>query len=197
NFTKEKSAKLDRVENKVDSVDIELEGARRRIADLERDKDKLKEDMNYVQSQSNRNNLIFGNIPEETGETPARSEQIMREFIIDKLKLAKEIVCVSRLHRMGQKQSQPDGRGATGNGNDRKHRSIVGKFCFFGEREQVRSNSRHLRGTDFYVSEQFPPEVAAKRRRLFKRVKEEKPAGRRAWVSYDTLYIDGRPVKEA
>ncbi|KAH3792245.1 hypothetical protein DPMN_145736 [Dreissena polymorpha] len=34
-------------------------------------------------------------------------------------------------------------------------------------------------------------EVAAKRRRLFKRVKEEKQAGRRAWVSYDTLYVEG------
>ncbi|KAH3898163.1 hypothetical protein DPMN_022382 [Dreissena polymorpha] len=81
-FTNEISDKVNRVEHKVDSVDIELEGARRRIADLERDKDKLKEDMNYVQSQSMRNNLIFGNISEVQDETPAKTEQIVREFIV-------------------------------------------------------------------------------------------------------------------
>ncbi|KAH3896980.1 hypothetical protein DPMN_021163 [Dreissena polymorpha] len=58
-------------------------------------------------------------------------------------------------------------------------------------------NDKNLKGSQFYVTEQFPQEVAAKRRRLFKRVKEEKQAGRRAWVSYDTLYIEGRPVKDA
>ena len=58
-------------------------------------------------------------------------------------------------------------------------------------------SSKNLRGTPFYVTEQFLPEVAAKIRLLFRRVKEEKQAGKRAWVSYDTLYVDGRPIKDA
>ncbi|XP_052778715.1 uncharacterized protein LOC128216180 [Mya arenaria] len=146
-----------------------------------------------------RNNLIFGNIPEEEGETPARTERIVRDFIVDKLKVAREAVDnmrFERVHRMGQKQNQAGRSGAAGSANT-KPRSIVGKFCFFGDREQVRSNSRNLSGTNLYVTEQFPPEVAAKRRRLFRRVKEEKQAGRKAWVSYDTLYVDGKQVKEA
>ncbi|KAH3823497.1 hypothetical protein DPMN_125302 [Dreissena polymorpha] len=77
-FTKEISGKVNRVEHIVDSVDIEFEGARRRIADFERDEDKLKEDMNYVQSQGMRDNLIFGSIPVEQDEAPARTEQIAR-----------------------------------------------------------------------------------------------------------------------
>jgi len=59
------------------------------------------------------------------------------------------------------------------------------------------ATSKNLRDTQFYVSEQFPPEVAAKRRRLFRKVKEEKLAGRKAWVSYDTLLVDGKPVRDA
>ncbi|KAH3724416.1 hypothetical protein DPMN_050232 [Dreissena polymorpha] len=102
-----------------------------------------------------------------------------------------------RVHRMGQKQNQSAGRGTTGDRNKQRHRSIVFKFCFFSDREQVRGSSRILKGSQFYVTEQFPQEVAAKRRRLFQRVKEEKQVGRRAWVSYDTLYIEGRPVKDA
>ncbi|WAR26646.1 F26-like protein [Mya arenaria] len=96
---KENSVKLNRVEHKVDSVDIELEGARKRIADLERDKDKLKYDMNYVQSQTMRNNLIFGNIPEDVNETPAKCDEIVREFIEKNLKIAKETVANMRFER--------------------------------------------------------------------------------------------------
>ena len=66
----------------------------------------------------------------------------------------------------------------------------------FGDREKVRGNSKNFKGTQFYVSEQFPPEVAAKRRRIFRKVKE-RLAGRKAWVSYDTLYVDGKPVRDA
>lgn len=210
-ITKEHSEKLNRVENKVDSVDIELDGARKRISDLEREKDKLKDDINYVQSQSMRNNLIFGNIPEEVNETPERAEEIIRDFIVKKMKIAKETVDnmrFERVHRMGQKRSHTAGLGtarkrdqpgelsATEGGSDMRPRSIVAKFCFFSDREQVRGNSKNLQGTNFYVTEQFPPEVAAKRRRLLKRAKEEKRAGRKAWVSYDTLYVDGRPIRD-
>jgi len=197
-FTKETRDKITMVDHKVDSVDIELEGARKRIADLEKDKTKMKDDMNYMQSQTMRNNLIFGNIPEEANETPVRSEKIIRDFIISKLKIAKEEVDnmrFERVHRMGQKidASSAGERGGVRNSS----RSIVCKFSFFGDREKVRGSSKNLRGTQFYVSEQFPPEVAAKRRRLFRKAKEEKLAGRKAWVSYDTLFVDGKPVRDA
>ncbi|KAH3729049.1 hypothetical protein DPMN_055012 [Dreissena polymorpha] len=62
--------------------------------------------MNYVQSQSMRNKLIFGNIPEEQDETPARTEQIVRECIVSKLNVTKEEVDgmrFERVYRMGQK----------------------------------------------------------------------------------------------
>ncbi len=105
---------------------------------------------------------------------------------------------------MGQKRSEtiPNGQeaehtGATNSAGNVYHRSIVCKFTFFSDREQIRGQSKNLKGTKFYVSEQFPPDIAAKRRRLFKRAKEEKEAGKKAWVSYDTLYVDGRPVKDA
>ncbi|KAH3857139.1 hypothetical protein DPMN_099739 [Dreissena polymorpha] len=56
---KDSREKVDRVENKIDSVGIDIEGARRRISDLEQVNKRLRDDMNYVQSQSMRNNLIL------------------------------------------------------------------------------------------------------------------------------------------
>jgi len=78
-----------------------------------------------------------------------------------------------------------------------RSRSIVCKFSFFGDREKVRGNSKNFKDTQFYISEQFPPEVAAKRRRIFKKVKEDRLAGRKAWVLYDTLFVDGKPGRDA
>jgi len=79
-FTKETRDKITIVDHKVDSV----EGARKRIEDLEKDKTEMKDDRYYIQSQTMRNNLIFGNISEEVNEKPVRSEQIVRDFIISK-----------------------------------------------------------------------------------------------------------------
>ncbi|KAH3868158.1 hypothetical protein DPMN_031298 [Dreissena polymorpha] len=126
--------------------------------------------MNYVQSQSIRSNLIFGNILEEQDETSARTLQIVRQFIVSKLKVTKE----ERVHRIGQKQNHQQGGVPPGI----ETTSATAALCASFQQELERFT-----------------EVAAKRRRLLQRFKEEKQAGRRAWVSYDTLYIEGRPSK--
>ncbi|KAH3768337.1 hypothetical protein DPMN_169549 [Dreissena polymorpha] len=120
--TKDTRDKVDRVENKIDSVGVDIERAKRKILDLEKDNSKLREDMNYVQSQSMRNNLIFGNIPEEPNETPIKCEQLVRDFMLEKLKLSREAVAAmkfKRAHMMGHKNTTS--RGTTGNGGEERH----------------------------------------------------------------------------
>ncbi|KAH3859211.1 hypothetical protein DPMN_101927 [Dreissena polymorpha] len=77
------------------------------------------------------------------------------------------------------------------------HRELVYKFSFFNSREQIRGSSRNLIRTPFYVTEQFRSEVAAKKGRLFRRAKVGKQASKCALVSYDTLYIGSRQIKDA
>jgi len=192
-FTKETRDKITMVDHKVDSV----EGARKRIEDLEKDKTEMKDDMYYIQSQTMRNDLIFGNISEEANETPVKSEQIVRDFIISKLKIAKEEVDNMRFENVQSISQKIDAISAGERGGVRnRSRSIVCKFSFFGDREKVRGNRKNLKVTQCYVSEQFPPEVAVKRR-VFIKVKEERLAGRKAWVSYDTLFVNGKPGRDA
>ena len=87
-----------------------------------------------------------------------------------------------RVHRIGQR-------------SDRKCRTIVAKFASFEDREYVRKQWKTLQGTKFFVTEQFPQEIISKRRRLIPKLKEYKKEGKRAWISYDTLYVEGKPVK--
>ena len=80
-----------------------------------------------------RSNLIFTGITEDTREKPDITEANSRHFMVDKLKLAQDIVDglqLERVHRTG------DNSGRTGATN--KPRSIVVKFLQFKHRELVR-----------------------------------------------------------
>jgi hypothetical protein len=60
----------------------------------------------------------------------------------------------------------------------------------------VKLLSNKLRNTNYYITEQYPPEVAAKRRKLLPKMKDARTTGHKAWIAYDTLYINGKAVKD-
>ena len=77
-----------------------------------------------------------------------------------------------------------------------KIRSIVAKFTYFKDRELVRKQWKNLDATRFSVFEQFPPEVVEKRKRLIPKMKAARGQGSKAWIAYDTLFVDGKPVRD-
>ncbi|XP_053378573.1 uncharacterized protein LOC128548171 [Mercenaria mercenaria] len=191
--SKATDSKIDHVVNRVSSTEIESEVARKRIENLEKKNVEMKESLTYMQSQSMRNNLIFGGIKEETNENPEKTETILRNFMVEKLQLARELVAnmkIERVHRMGPPAQDQTER-------QTKIRRIVCKFNLFQDREVVRKSSHKLRSTSYYITEQFPPEIAVKRKSLFRKMKQEKEAGNTAWVSYDKLYVNGKVVSDA
>lgn len=177
--------RFEKVEEKIESTDFSLGIASSKIAELENDRKQLTDDISYLQSQSMRNNLLFGNIEEApTGETE-NTEVVLRKFLCDKMRIAQNLIDsmrFERVHRIGERSGQ-------------RKRNIVAKFTLFKEREMVRKQWKTLQGTEYYFTEQFPKEVNQKRRKLLPQLKEAKKAGKRAWLAYDTLYIDGKPVK--
>jgi hypothetical protein len=59
----------------------------------------------------------------------------------------------------------------------------------------VRKRWKELDGTVYRVFEQFPQDVVQKRRKLVTKMKEARRQGKRAYLAYDTLYIDGVPQR--
>lgn len=179
---KKADERLTAVEEKVESADFNQGVANEKLIDLEKENSALKEDLVYLKSQSMRNNLVFANIEEAPSGVHENTEAKLKEFLESKMKLAKEQVermAFERVHRMG-----PIKQGIA--------RKVVAKFTLFKERELVRKQWKALDGTQYYVHEQFPKEVIAKRRQLVPKMKEAKKSGKNAWISYDTLYIDGK-----
>ena len=173
------------VEQKTESNEFSVNEIQDRVIELEKERSVLKDDLVYIQSQSMRNNLVFVNIPEAPTETPEDSEKKVRDFIVDKLHLAQSLVDkihFERVHRMGH---EPSGSSS---------RNMVAKFTLFKDRELVRRQWKCLQGTDYYMYEQFPKEVVEKRRKLKPQLQAAKREGKKAWLSYDKLYIDGKLV---
>ncbi|KAH3695133.1 hypothetical protein DPMN_082589 [Dreissena polymorpha] len=70
-----------------------------------------------------------------------------------------------RVHRIGRNRSHP--------------RSIGAKLSLVNDRENVRNSSRNLRETNYYVSEQFPKDVADRRRSLMPAFRKARADGKR------------------
>lgn len=178
--------RINKIQDKVESCDFAVGLVNDKVVTLEKENESLKENLTYLQSQSMRNNLIFTNIPEEEAETNERSENKLREFIKDNLKAAQDIVDgikFERVHRMGQKSANYP-------------RKIVAKFHEFKEKELVRMQCKCLQGSVYRISEQFPKEIVDKRRKLFAEAEKERESGKTAWVLYDTLCVNGKPVRD-
>ena len=142
-----------------------------------------------------RNNPIFGNIPEDDDERPDQTEIKVRNFMNDKLRMAQDTVkhiTFERVHRIGPKTDGNANQGRTRGSNPRR---IVCKFYQFQDREAVRKLSVRLKGTDHYITEQSPLEINRIRKELFPKMREARRQNRAAWICYDTLYVEGKPVR--
>ena len=179
---KDLSEKVVAVEDRVESLDFSADRTESKVRGLEQQREEMQADIVYMKSQSMRNNLIFTHIAESENED---CEKKIKEFIMSKMKVGKE--CVDRMkfervHRMGMRK--PD-----------RARNIVAKFHNFKDKDAVKRCGKELKGTVYSMYEQFPNEIVEIRRKLVPKMKEAQKEGKRAWISYDTLYIDGRSVR--
>ena len=181
--------KIKHLDERLEGVEFSNNESFEKLESLAKENELLKESLVYVQSQSMRNNLVICNIEERQSED---TESIVRDFPVQKLKIAQDTVNqiqIERAHRMGPLKS--------GNENGaRQARKIVCKFTLFKERELVRKAKKNLYGTSYYIHEQFPQEIIAKRKKLVPKMKDAIKNGNKAWLVYDTLYVNGKPVKD-
>ena len=118
-----------------------------------------------------RDNLLFYNMLDARDESDDECANKLYSFFEEKLNIdnASDIK-LDRVHRLGRY-------------NPAKTRPIIAKFCFYPDRETVRKAARNLAGTQYFISQQFPKEVMARRKRLIPTLKSLKDQGRRVYIS--------------
>ncbi|KAH3719801.1 hypothetical protein DPMN_062675 [Dreissena polymorpha] len=98
------------LEDNVELVDMGSALLSSRVADLEKQREELREDVVYLLSQSMRNNFVFTNIPEDNAsgnETSEESEKKLRQHLETALKLTKETVGSIKLERVHRTPGHP------------------------------------------------------------------------------------------
>ena len=122
-----------------------------------------------LENRSRRNNLIIHGIEESDGETWEITENKVTDFIRSHLKVSLR-GNVQRAHRLGRK------------GNDNKIRPAIICFSDWKDRDKVLSASVVLKGTSYFVNEDFSYEVREARRNLMRYARE------RRWINWKIRY---------
>ena len=151
--------KLDPIIQRLDNIEKlaftefkqEISELRSEIGQLKNGNKVLHERLISLESQSRRDNLRFDGIPETPGETWTQSETHVKKVIKD-LGTDDEKVNIVRAHRVGK---------TTG----KQPRTILCKFHFFKDRENVMAKKHNL-PQGLRITEDFPPEIDARRRIL-------------------------------
>ncbi|KAK3730847.1 hypothetical protein QZH41_009964 [Actinostola sp. cb2023] len=159
---------------------------------LKEDNKKLSDTAVDLRARSMRNNLVIYNLDENDKEEDVN--ELVRD-VIEKLGIESDEIEIDRAHRMGKK------RGG-------KPRLVVARFLRYQDRDQtillqsspVQSKSSpcftvcpyNLKGSKIGISEQFPKEIADRRKLLYPVFKKAKAEGNTAKLVRDQLYINGQ-----
>lgn len=148
------------------------------VISVRKQNEQLNENVIDLKTRSMRDNLIFTGIPENENENTGET---LKNFLKKEMKIPDVAnLAFDRVHRMG-----PPGH---------QNRSIIAKMNPSSGKGKILANGRNLKGKQFRVFEQFPPEVQERRKRLMPLFKESKenPRVKKVSWSVDKLIVDGR-----
>jgi hypothetical protein len=141
----------------------EMEGG---LAGLREQNRKLQEQVTDLKARSMRDNLVFLNVTEKPTDNV---EDTLRSFLREEMKITseeEETIKFERVHRYGARGSRP--------------RKSVAKFSEYKQKESVKSASKNLKGSNYFVMDQYPPEIIEQRRKLVPIMKQARQDGKTA-----------------
>ena len=175
------------LKKEVQVLNDRLHESQQTVSSLETSLHKVKKDHQdhviRMESQSRRDNLILDGIPEKLDESNDDCRNIVYSILENEMAIpnAKSIKIV-RCHRLGPKRQ-----------NVSRPRSMIFKLHLFGDRERIWKQKSKLKGTQYWLSEDFPNEIKKRRRILEPIAKHARiQFSQKATVSVDRLIIDGR-----
>lgn len=136
-----------------------------------------------IQSRLMWDNMIFSGIPERDNDD---AEKTIRDFMCQQLKLSLESVqdiSFSKVHRLGRRDRN-------------KTRPIIARFEHFKQKELVRARGKVLKGTNFWMNDQFPTEINDRRRKLTPILREHRIKNHNVFLVVDKLFIDGQLYRD-
>jgi len=126
-------------------------------------------------------NLIVGGITDSADERNEDTENSVRKFLVEKLKIAEERaknIQFEKVQRISRAGFRP--------------RGIIGCFSDMRDKDNVKSCRGHLKDTGYYMHDQYPREVVPYRKKLLPLVKKAKDDNKDVYIRYNKLIVAGR-----
>lgn len=166
----------------------EVDGLKKEVESLRQENQELKDHNNTLWSKveglekksddlegrSKRHNLIFYGLDREQNETNASCESRLQELFLDKLDFHDELP-MDRVHRLGNKSDSP----------------LIARCTFYKDKVRILKAKNKLKGTNIFVTEDFPVSVREIRKKLNKIAKAKREEGKKVTMVYDHLLMDG------
>ncbi|KAK7101559.1 hypothetical protein V1264_019923 [Littorina saxatilis] len=129
-----------------------------------------------LENRSNRNNFILYGLERNEGETSEDCEGILQDLITDKLEMAGDIV-FDRVHRLNGKADSP----------------LIARCASYKvDKLQILRAKRKLHGSQISIGDDFSRRVREIRRNLVPRLKQARDEQKKATLTFDHLYIEGK-----
>lgn len=131
----------------------------------------------YIENQSKRNNIVIDGIPDVPTESWDESQHKAKELLADHLKMDPKLVEIERAHQMGK---------YTVNGQPRP---VIVKLMCYKDKEEILKQAKKLKGTNFFINEEFSERVRQRRKELLPQLRETRKQGNFAFLKYDQLIV--------
>lgn len=151
--------KTDKIESDLDTLTKALSETRKALDVLQSKFNNLYEQTQSIDCHGRRNNLILHGIPESDGEIDLNCYQKVVSILKQELGITNaDSIRISRCHRLGR-----PARNRTG---FTRPRPIIFHLHWYGDRSLIWDKKDMLRNTQFFLTENFSPEVEQRRRKL-------------------------------
>ena len=172
NYLIEKMCVFENMATQLQQANVNLRNANNDIDELIIQLCKMSQQSNMQQMRiidlevrSRRNNLIFFNISEPENETNFDCENVLLNFLHNRLELGHsdiDKIVFQQVHRLGKRC-----RGQLPKGDDPKPRPIIAGFRDYKLREEVLFRAKNLKETNFSMQQDFPAETRMARGKLW------------------------------
>ena len=174
--------RLNETEKQVTALHEEVAHLKQQMQTLIRDQSDQHEHTLRLETHSRRDNLVLDGIAEHDGETDRECYEKLCHVLVHTLKIASaREMRITRCHRLGKPQI---GRA--------RSRPIIFKLHWYGDRSTIWNARRELKGSQMWLSENFPSEIESRRRMLYPIVRVAREKNIRAHLSVDRAVIAGK-----
>ena len=173
------------VKQLVNKHNEELDELRAEIAQLRQETKQNREKMTRLEDQSRRDNLLFYGFEEQVGETELDCKQKFFRLLTAIMQFSPQEVEEMKLVRCHRKGPHMQG----------KSRPIIIKMHWYADRQSIWARKGALRGSPFFINEDFSDITESKRRQLYPILKAAKnnPWYRdNTFINVDKLVLRGR-----